>query len=129
MEKKAEEILKKIQEKESLFDFIEEAKQEPKKLERLIQRRLINDPLELAKAMRAMGVGKQASLWERLHTLTLPVLLIAGQKDSKYVSLMQAMAELLPQGQVKVVPNAGHNVHLEQPMLLAHHIKEFILKE
>jgi 2-succinyl-6-hydroxy-2,4-cyclohexadiene-1-carboxylate synthase len=76
-----------------------------------------------------MGVGMQPSLWGRLHELPIPTLLIAGEKDSKYVGIVQSMAALIPKGRAASVPEAGHNAHLENPDLVAEYTKDFILKE
>jgi pimeloyl-ACP methyl ester carboxylesterase len=64
-----------------------------------------------------------------LHELPIPTLLIAGEKDSKYVGIVQSMAALIPKGRAASVPEAGHNAHLENPDLVAEYTKDFILKE
>ena len=101
----------------------------PKKFERVIQKRLVNDPKELALAMVGMSVGVQPSLWPRLSDVTMPVLMLVGEQDSKYVRIAQSMATKLPDGHVSIIPEAGHNVHLERPTLMTDHIKNFALKE
>ena len=101
----------------------------PERLEAVIQKRLLNDPLELSQALDGMGVGMQPSLWDRLQELSVPALLLAGEKDSKYVDIVQSMAALLPKGRAAIVPEAGHNAHLEKPAFVAEHIRDFILKE
>ena len=45
----------------------------------------------------------------------MPVLLLAGALDSKYVTLAEQMAPLIPQATINVISAAGHNIHLEQP--------------
>ena len=82
---------------------------------RLRQQRLQNNPLGLANSLRGMGTGQQPSLWDDLHQLTLPTLLIAGELDSKYVAIGRQMAAQLPNAQLAIVPDAGHTVHLERP--------------
>jgi 2-succinyl-6-hydroxy-2,4-cyclohexadiene-1-carboxylate synthase len=101
----------------------------PERLETVIGQRLLNDPLELSQALDGMGVGMQPSLWGRLHELPIPTLLIAGEKDSKYVGIVQSMAALIPKGRVVSIPETGHNAHLENPDLVAEYTKDFILKE
>jgi 2-succinyl-6-hydroxy-2,4-cyclohexadiene-1-carboxylate synthase len=70
----------------------------------------------LAAALRTMGAGTQAPLWERLTTLRPPTLLVAGADDERYAGLAVGMAAVLPDARVAVVPEAGHNVHLENPI-------------
>jgi 2-succinyl-6-hydroxy-2,4-cyclohexadiene-1-carboxylate synthase len=101
----------------------------PERLETVIRQRLFNDPLELSRALGGMGVGVQPSLWDQLPGLATPTLLLAGEKDSKYVDMVQSMAALLPKGRVAIVPGAGHNVHLENPAQVADHVRTFVLKE
>lgn len=81
----------------------------------LHEKRLRNDPTGLARSLRGMGTGAQPSLWERLGELSLPVLLLAGEEDAKFVATARQMAARIPQAQLVVVPDAGHTIHLEQP--------------
>jgi len=112
--------------RQPVFDTLAE---NPDKLERMVQHRLGNKPADLARAMRTMGVGVQPSLWEKLSDLAMPVLLVAGGKDGKYVDIVNSMAAVLPHGQVAIVPDVGHNVHWETPQGVANHIKDFVCKE
>ena len=52
--------------------------------------------------------------------LRMPVLLIVGARDTKYVEIAQRMADAIPDARVEVVPGAGHACHLEQPEMVAH---------
>jgi 2-succinyl-6-hydroxy-2,4-cyclohexadiene-1-carboxylate synthase len=61
--------------------------QKPAVLEKTIKRRLSNDPKGLARALKGFSVGAQSPLWDRLPSLALPVLLITGRGDKKYVEL------------------------------------------
>jgi pimeloyl-ACP methyl ester carboxylesterase len=63
--------------------------------------------------LRALSVGIQTPLWDRLPELSMPVAVVAGEKDPKYVSLARRISALLPRGELHIVPDAGHIVHLE----------------
>ena len=63
----------------------------------------------------ALGAGTQEALHERLATLPMPVLLIAGELDEKYRELAGEMAGRMPHAQVAIVADAGQQSHLEQP--------------
>lgn len=78
-----------------------------------VDERLTNSASGLASSLRLCGTGQQTPLWNALHTLTMPVLLIAGEKDTKFCALAQRMNELLPQSHLHIHPNVGHTVHLE----------------
>jgi 2-succinyl-6-hydroxy-2,4-cyclohexadiene-1-carboxylate synthase len=77
--------------------------------------RLQNRPLGLANSLRGMGAGQQTPLWSQLLELKKPVLLIVGEQDTRYRHIAERMLPLLPAGEVAVVPNAGHTVHVDQP--------------
>lgn len=80
----------------------------------LRQRRLKNDPRELAKSLRAMGTGSQPSLWEELKSNKIPLLLLAGEFDVKFNRLAAEVAVTCPAARVKVISGCGHNVHFEK---------------
>jgi pimeloyl-ACP methyl ester carboxylesterase len=67
-----------------------------------------------------------AALWEEVSAITVPVLLVRGG-DSKFVSDADAAEFLrrLPGTRVEVVPNAGHAVQSDQPLVLARLIEDF----
>jgi 2-succinyl-6-hydroxy-2,4-cyclohexadiene-1-carboxylate synthase len=77
--------------------------------------RLANTPEGLAASLRLCGTGTQEPLWERLGEIEKPVLLVAGERDERFVAHARRMAGLLPDAAVAIVPGAGHAAHLEQP--------------
>jgi len=83
--------------------------------ETLRRQRLQNRATGLAQSLRGVGLGVQPSLYARLPTLQIPVLLIAGELDTKFTAIARQMVQALPQAQVRIIPGAGHTVHLEQP--------------
>ena len=74
-----------------------------------------NRPDWMAKVIRELSPGTQTPLWDSLSNLSFPVLLIAGEKDEKYVQVIHKMAKRIPNSRSVIVPEAGHNVHAEQP--------------
>jgi len=83
--------------------------------EELRQQRLHNRPHGLSNSLRGMGTGEQPSLWEQLDQLTMPVQLIVGELDEKFVDINLRMAAQIPKAELVVVPEAGHTVNFEQP--------------
>ena len=77
--------------------------------------RLANTAAGLASSLRRAGTGTQAPLWDRLPELTMPVLVVAGALDPKFVALAERMAAAISTAELVVVADAGHTVHLEQP--------------
>lgn len=80
----------------------------------LHEQRLQNNPLGLANSLRGMGTGAQPSLWAHLPEIQLPVLLLAGEMDTKFTAIARQMARQLPQSEIAIVSDAGHTIHLEQ---------------
>ena len=82
---------------------------------RLREQRLKNDTIGLANSLRGMGTGVMPSLWSKLSMLSMPVKLIVGESDTKFVNINQEMAGLIPNAHLSIVPGASHTVHLEAP--------------
>jgi 2-succinyl-6-hydroxy-2,4-cyclohexadiene-1-carboxylate synthase len=93
---------------------------------RLREKRLRNNPRGLASSLRGMGTGMQPPLWEQLGELTMPVLLIAGELDTKFVTINQQMQQRIPNVQLHIIPDAGHTVHLEQPEPFTNIVTQFL---
>lgn len=72
----------------------------------------------LAHSLRRYGTGSQTPLWEVLPTIRVPVLVVAGERDDKFVGIARRMAETLPDATLAVVPEAGHAPHLDHPTAL-----------
>jgi len=87
--------------------------------------RLSHEPAELAEMLRKFGQGAMPPVWDRLPGLELPVLLIAGALDDRYVAAGERMASLLPNGTFSAIPDAGHAPQLEQPDAVASQIDSF----
>lgn len=88
--------------------------------------RLSQRPHGLANSLRGMGTGVQPSLWDDLSTLNIPVQLIAGEYDAKFIRLTQQMANLLPTSQLDIIPKAGHTAHLENPAVFNEILQGFL---
>jgi len=93
--------------------------------EALHQQRLLNRATGLANSLRGVGTGVQPTLHEQLAKLNIPVMLIAGELDTKFCTIARQMAQQLPQATLHIVPGAGHAVHLEQPELFVQFVREF----
>lgn len=95
-------------------------------LETLVQQRLANRPDQLAKSLCEAGTGTMPPLWETWPRFDRPTLLIAGALDAKYIAIGRQMAALNAYAQLVIVPQTGHNVHLERPEPFARLINRFL---
>ncbi|MDJ0518695.1 MAG: 2-succinyl-6-hydroxy-2,4-cyclohexadiene-1-carboxylate synthase [Trichodesmium sp. MO_231.B1] len=96
--------------------------------EKVRERRLENNPLELAKSLRNLGIGNQPSLWGKLSNHQIPTLLIVGEYDYKFQAINTEMAELCQVAKVKIIPESGHNIHWENPREWIESIINFLVK-
>ena len=81
--------------------------------------RLRNTAGGLAASLRGMGTGSMEPVWHRLGELTMPAVIVTGERDAKFRALGERLADGLPDARLVVVPGAGHAVHLEAPAAVA----------
>ncbi len=92
-----------------------------------MEARLANTSAGLAASLRSCGTGTQEPLWDRLHSLTMPVLLIAGVLDLRFTMAATAMARAIgPSATVALVPGAGHASHLERAAYVGTLVRRFL---
>lgn len=106
-------------------DFIERWRTQPVfageppevgRLARADQRR--NRPDALAAVLRGIGTGEMEPLWDSLRELRMPVTVLAGDRDPKFLALGRRMVGLLPDAKL-VVLAGGHGLPLEDPAAVA----------
>jgi 2-succinyl-6-hydroxy-2,4-cyclohexadiene-1-carboxylate synthase len=73
------------------------------------------DRAALARALRDESPAVLPVVADRLHEITIPVLWIAGERDSTYVREGRRAAGLLPNAELWICPGAAHRVPWEQP--------------
>lgn len=76
-------------------------------------------PAGLAAALRGIGTGTMAPLWDRLGELTMPVTLVVGERDAKFREVARELARALPDAHTVIVPGAGHGLPREAPAAVA----------
>ena len=87
--------------------------------------RLRHSPADLATLLRSAGQGALPAVWDRLPSLPVPLLAVAGSLDSAYAAAAVRMASLAPHAQTAIIEGAGHAVHLERPADVSDAIVEF----
>lgn len=86
-----------------------------------------SDASGLANSLRHSGTGSQEWLDDRLASITMPTLALAGEHDAKFTLEARAIARGVANGFYHPIANAGHAAHLEQPALSAETVQSFLL--
>ncbi len=77
-----------------------------------------NPPDGVAAALRGIGTGEMRPLWNRLCELQMPVTVLAGRRDRKFVRVSERMVTLMPDALFQVI-GGGHCLPLENPGTVA----------
>jgi 2-succinyl-6-hydroxy-2,4-cyclohexadiene-1-carboxylate synthase len=89
------------------------------------QKRKINDPQNLASALRLLGTGRQPPLWDELQNNRVPIQFFAGEKDLKFVEIGRQMVNLCPESRLEIFAECGHTLHLENRDLFLDRLRFF----
>ena len=87
-----------------------------------------NSVTGLANSLSSFSTGLMNSYWNDLYKLEFPVLLITGENDEKFTSINKRMVQKLKLAKHKIIPQSGHNTHLEKPELFTNLVLEFLNK-
>lgn len=93
---------------------------------RLRAERLAQRPVGLANSLRGFGAGAMPPVWEALTQLKLPVLVLVGALDARYVAIARQLTRHLPCAELCIVPEAGHAVHIENPSFFLAAVQHFL---
>lgn len=93
----------------------------------VLARRRLGNPDAFAKIIQDVSAGQQADLWPRVSELLMPALWITGELDTKYTPIITRAASLAQHSTLTIIADAGHNAHLEQPVMFAQTLKLFLL--
>ena len=96
--------------------LFESQKSLPLNVKNFVRREKLNqNVIGLANSLRGFGTGKMPSLWNNLKTLRLKTLLITGELDKKFTKINQTVIKFKPNAEHFIIPETGHNTHLEKP--------------
>jgi 2-succinyl-6-hydroxy-2,4-cyclohexadiene-1-carboxylate synthase len=103
----------------SLPIFTGLARRRPDLLQSLDAARRSQDPRRLAATLRGMGAAAGEPFWDRLPSIEVPTLVIAGAEDPPYVEHARRLSVLIPSSSAEIVPESAHVAHLENPRAVA----------
>ena len=85
------------------------------KLKNIRKKKTLNSKTGLANSLRGFGTGRMGYFGSKLSHINCPVLLITGELDIKFTKINSALKRKFPTAKHKIIKNAGHNSHLEEP--------------
>jgi len=88
--------------------------------------RLENNATGLANSLRGAGAAVDPLSESELAGISAATLLVAGDLDAKYVGIARQLAHSIPHARVRVIPDAGHAVHIERPRAMLDAVLEFL---
>jgi 2-succinyl-6-hydroxy-2,4-cyclohexadiene-1-carboxylate synthase len=91
-----------------------------------MERKLENNKTGLANTLRCSGTGRMKPLYTDIKDISSKTLLITGELDSRYTNINDQMVKLFSNAEHKVIKNAGHNTHLEEPQKFIDEINKFL---
>lgn len=106
--------------------FIRQAKRNPDGYAQALGHRLKADPGGWAGALVGFGLSRQPNFWPQLPDLDLPTLLVTGKDDLAFTRHARRMVALLPNASHRVVDQAAHGPHLEQPARFSQVVTDFL---
>lgn len=92
------------------------------------EERLSQSTTGLANSLLGIGTGSQPSYWDELSSIEVPVLLITGENDTKFVNIAREMVKFLSLSSHQTIKEAGHAIHVEKPTLFATMIEKHIIE-
>jgi 2-succinyl-6-hydroxy-2,4-cyclohexadiene-1-carboxylate synthase len=104
-------------------------KNHPEKMAQLQKKRAKLDPNSTAAVLRRLSVGRQPSHWDQLGEIGVPTLILTGALDRKYGQIARRMTQMIRHAEWKVIADAGHITHLEQPTAFGEALRRFLSRE
>jgi 2-succinyl-6-hydroxy-2,4-cyclohexadiene-1-carboxylate synthase len=96
-------------------------------LAQIRERKLENSKTGLANTLRFSGTGSMKPLYNNIKDIPIRTLLISGELDSKFTDINGEMVKLFTNAEHKIIKNAGHNTHIEEPHRFIEEINKFLL--
>jgi 2-succinyl-6-hydroxy-2,4-cyclohexadiene-1-carboxylate synthase len=76
----------------------------------MLQRRQLGHPCSLADTLEDFSLGGQPYLGDLLAQSSMQLLLLAGERDPKFVRIQRELIELYPQARLEILAGCSHNL-------------------
>lgn len=83
----------------------------------------------IAASLHGFGAGSMPNVCSKIKNMSIPLTLIAGEHDQKYMNLMNRMNDKFASSELHIIKNAGHRVHTDQPGELICKLKRAVTKK
>jgi 2-succinyl-6-hydroxy-2,4-cyclohexadiene-1-carboxylate synthase len=97
------------------------------KLSQIRKHKLENNKTGLSNTLRCSGTGSMKPLYNNLKDIPVRTMLISGELDTRYTDINDQMVKLFTNAEHKIIKNAGHNTHFEEPNRFIDEINKFLL--
>jgi 2-succinyl-6-hydroxy-2,4-cyclohexadiene-1-carboxylate synthase len=108
-----------------LFDSLD---RHPDLKAELSKKRTLQSPKSMATVLQTLSPGRQPNLWSHLSELQVPTLLITGRLDHKYSVIIHDMSQVIPNTNLVLFKECGHNVHRECPTGYVEELRDWLVK-
>lgn len=96
------------------------------KRNQIIRSKLRNNPIGLSNSLLGFSTGEMPDLYSRLKNFSAKTLLLTGELDTKFTTLNKNVVKIFPSARHKIIKNAGHTTHLEEPEKFIKSVNEFL---
>jgi 2-succinyl-6-hydroxy-2,4-cyclohexadiene-1-carboxylate synthase len=96
------------------------------KFRKLKNSKMHNSKTGLLNSLRGFGTGVMPYLGKDIQMMNFPVLLITGALDEKFTRINKELANQFLDAEHKIIDDAGHNVHFENPEMFAETLIRFL---
>ena len=90
--------------------------------------RMAQREIGLANSLAGMGTGAQSWIGDDLQAITVPTLLVTGERDKKFIDISDEMATRINSAVRVDIGHAGHAAHVENPAEFNSVVREFLLR-
>lgn len=95
-------------------------------IELLIEDKRQLDRQQQIRMLQTYSIAKQPDYWPELVRLEIPVAVVAGERDDKYVDIGRQMTSRIPKAEFHLASDCGHIVHRERPKWFAALLDRFV---
>lgn len=89
-------------------------------------KRTLPEGLDRRTPRAVFRAGRTFDVRNELDRLTLPVLVLVGERDGPNRRLSQHFAERQPNAELRIVPGAGHVANIDAPEAFNEALREFL---